>query len=242
MAATTIHDVIQYGEDFTTPVPVEGYPRRRMESGLWSYEEQYLVSTSTVDTYIPAAGSTQPTYGYPLDSVEVDYNPHGGFSNVCTLRITWKQQEVNGSGGSGTGTALSRLTYESNSAITEHRIEDHPAFQSAGAADQALLRERLPSFTVQTVTFSRTERQRKSSWSPSFSDIVGTVGAIEAPNGLSGTTAPYWLHTSRRNSWSKGDRLETTDEWTYDAYQWTGTIFPQTTLAQLLAKAKGRSL
>lgn len=229
-------NAVRHGNECLTPVSVQGYPRKTLNNGEWQLEEQFRVNIANVATYIPAKNSTNAD-GYLLQEVEVTYNEQGGFDNICLVRIVWGESSYAGGGG---GTQGGNISYDSNSAIVEHRIEDHPEFAKATESEKEFLKANMPSFIVHTVQFSKTERKMKSSWHPSFSDIVDTVGAMEVPADLSGATASTWLHTGRRITWTQSDKLEQTDEWTYDAYGWQGTIFPTTTLAEMLEKARGK--
>lgn len=228
----------QYGSNCATPVSVEGYPRRVLSNGEWTYEEQFHVNAANVNTYIPAKNSTN-SMGYLLREVEITYREAGGFPNVCLVRIVWGESSYAGGGGGG-GSSISRLSYDSNSAIVEHDISEHPVYAQATEAQKELLKANLPKYAVHTVQFNRTERKAKSTWHPTMAEIVGTVGTKEAPTGISDATAATWLHTGRRITWTKSDLLEVTDEWTYDAYGWQGLIGVTTTLAELVALAKAR--
>lgn len=227
----------QIGEQYLVPEPMVGYPKETLNNGEWNYEEQYLVNASTVNNYKPAKGTIKN--GLLLNEVEIIYRYNAGFPNICLLRIVWGESFYAGGGGGGGGEPLAEISYDVNNTITEHKIEDHPEFQRASEEDKEFIKANVPTFTVHSVTFSRTQRKLKSSWHPTFAEIVGTVGSLEAPTDLQDATASTWMHTGKRISWTKSDRIEYTDEWTYDAYGWQGTIFPTTTLAEMLAIAKG---
>ena len=229
--------ITQIGEQYLVPEPLVGYPRKTLNNGEWQYEEQYLVNASTVNNYVPAKNSTKD--GLLLREVEVQYRYQAGWPNICLLRLVWGENFYAGGGGGGGSGTLQEISYDVNNTITEHKIEDHPAFQSATEEEKELIKANKPTFMVHSVTFSKTLRKLKRSWHPSFIEIVGTVGQLEVPEDLDGATASTWLHTGKRISWTKSDRIEYSDEWTYDAYGWQGTIFPTTTLSEMLAIAKG---
>lgn len=229
--------ILQVGEQYLVPEPVVGYPKETLNNGEWQYEEQYLVNASTVNNYKPAKGTIKN--GLLLKEVEITYRYNPGFPNICLLRIVWGEPSYyGGTGGADLG---QNKSYETTSTVVEHNIEDHPAFQSATDAQKEFLKANKPTFLVHTVQFTRTIRKAKSSWHPTFSEIVGTVGTLEAPTDLSGATASTWLHTGKHISWTRSDKIVYSDEWTYDAYGWQGTIFPTTTLQQMLDIAKGKT-
>lgn len=230
--------IVHGAENYATPVMVEGYPRKVLENGEWQYEEEFYVASANVANYVPAKNAVNSD-GYIFTSAEITSHAMPGMV-ISKVHLMWRENSYSGGGGGGSGT-LQEISYDVNNTITEHKIEDHPAFQAASEEEKELIKANKPTFMVHSVTFSRTQRKMKSSWHPSFAEIVGTVGQLEAPEDLTGATASTWLHTGKRISWTKSDKIEYTDEWTYDAYGWQGTIFPNTTLAEMLKIAKGES-
>lgn len=230
--------IVHGAENYATPVMVEGFPRKVLENGEWQYEEEFYIASANVENYVPAKNSVN-SEGYIFTSAEITSHAMPGMV-ISKVHLMWRENSYSGGGG-GTG-PLTELSYDCNNTVTEHKIEDHPEFKKATEEQKEFLKANMPTFIVHSVTFSRTQRKLKSSWHPTFAEIVGTVGALEAPTDLQDATASTWLHTGKRISWTKSDRIEYTDEWTYDAYGWQGSIFPTTTLAEMLAIAKGTDI